>query len=101
MLSNERPEVSGILLPHSFACRRERLARIASSDDVNCSSKDVCWESFKVRENRSRIQPTLFHLRNQVCNDEGFDLHISDDSIVDSSVVKSSFDTTISAAKTE
>ena len=45
------------------------------------------------------IQLTRLHLRDQVGNGEGFDLHISDDPMVDSSKVKSSFNATVSGTK--
>ena len=95
------PEMTGVLLPASLSSRAKRLARISSSDDVNAVSKEVCWEGFKIRPNRCGIQFTRLHLRDQVCNGEGFDLHISDDPMVDSNKVKSSLDATVSGTKTD
>ena len=99
MLSDVRPEVTGIALALSFAGPAKRLARVAASDDVNAASKEMCWEGFKIRPKRGGIQLMRLHLRNQVRNSEGFDLHISDDAMVDSSKAKSSFDATVSGAK--
>ncbi|MDA9091501.1 hypothetical protein N9J84_05275, partial [Porticoccaceae bacterium] len=81
MSPDKRPEVSGIVCAFSVAGSGERLARITASDKVNAVSKEVCWEGFKIRPNRCGIQLTPFHLRNQVRNGEGFDLHISEDSM--------------------
>jgi len=91
-----RPQVSGVFVTEALSSRAKRLARISSSDEVNAVSKEVRWEGLKVRVNRGCIQLTRFHLRNQVRNGEGFDLHISEDSMLDSSKVKSSFDSSIS-----
>ena len=95
------PKVSGIFVPESPSRCAERLARIAASDDVNCASKEPHWEGFKVRPNRCRSQLTRFHLRNQVGSGEGFDLHISEDSMLNPGELKSSLDATISGAKCE
>ena len=96
-----RPEVSGVVCPGSFPGGWEWLAGRAASEDVNSVSKAVHWQGFKVRPNRGCIQLTRFHLRNQVCNGEGFDLHMSDDSMSDASELKSSLDATIAGAKRE
>jgi hypothetical protein len=80
----------------AFSSRAKRLARVAASDEINCASKKACREGFKIRVNRCRVQLTRFHLVNQFRNGEGLDLHISDDSMLDPSKVKSSFDSSIS-----
>lgn len=91
----------GVVGAKPSPCGAEWLARIAASEDVNTASKQVTWEGFKVRVNRCGSQQTVFHLLDQVGNGESFDLHISEDSMVDASKVKSSFDSSISAAETE
>ena len=99
MFSDVGPEMTGVLLPASLSSRTERLTRISASEEVNAVSKEMCWEGFKIRVNRCGIQLTRFHLVNQVRNRVGFDLHISEDSMVGASKVKSSFDATVSATK--
>jgi len=95
------PEVSGVIGAHSSTSGAKGLTWVPPSDEINAVSKEVCREGFKVRPNRCGSQLTRFHLRNQVGNGEGFDLHISDDSMLDSSKVKSSFDSTVSCAESK
>ena len=92
------PEVSGVILSFSFSRLREWLTGIASSNNVNSVSKDFRREGFKIRVNRCGIQEILFHLCDQVFDCEGFDLHITDDSMAKSGKLKSSLDSTVSAA---
>jgi len=101
MFSDVGPEMAGIFFTLAPSRCTERLARIASSDEVNAASKEMCWEGFKIRVNRCGIQLTRFHLVCQVRNGEGFDLHISEDSMVGASKVKSSLDATVSATKAD
>jgi hypothetical protein len=97
-VADVRPEVSGVFFSKSLSCGTKGLARITASEDVNSVSKWLHWQGFKIRPHRCGIQLTLFHLGNQVRNGEGFDLHMSDDSMFNSGKVKSSFDSTISCA---
>tara|TARA_B100001121_G_C18656801_1_gene606821 strand:+ start:898 stop:1362 length:465 start_codon:yes stop_codon:yes gene_type:complete len=94
-----RPEVSGVVFAFSFPCCGKWLTRIAASEDINSVSKAVHWQGFKIRPYRCGIQLTRFHLCNQVRNGEGFDFHMSDDSMFKSGKLKSSFDSTIAGAK--
>jgi len=96
-----RPEVPGIIFSCSLSGRGKWLAGISPSDNANSVSKAFHWEGFKIRPNRCGSQLSRFHLRNQVGNGEGFDLHMSDDSMSKPSKLKSSLDTPISCAKTE
>lgn len=93
--------MSGVVGALPLSGGAERLAGIPASNEVNASSKQSCREGFKVRPNRSGSQGTLFHLRDQVGNGEGFDLHISGNPVGYACEVNSSFDATISGAKRE
>ena len=99
--SDERPEVSWVVFSESFTCCCKWLAGITTSDDVNAVSKQVRWEGFNIRVYRCGRYDPVFHLVNQVRNGEGFDLHISEDSMFKPGKVKSSFESTISAAKAD
>ena len=101
MFSDVGPEMSGIFFSLAPSRCAKWLARVASSDEVNAVSKEMCWEGFKIRVNRCGIQLTRLHLVCQVRNGEGFDLHISEDPMVGASKVKSSFDATVSATKAD
>tara|TARA_R110002096_G_scaffold414842_1_gene616151 strand:- start:2834 stop:3133 length:300 start_codon:yes stop_codon:yes gene_type:complete len=64
--SNGRPKVAWIFHPFTLPGVAEWLAREAARHDVHQSSKLPPWEIVQVREHRSRIQASRFHLRNQV-----------------------------------
>jgi hypothetical protein len=95
---DEGPQMPRVFVTEPFACGTKRGTRITASNKVNSVSKEVRWEGFSVRPYRRGMKQLVFHLRNQVRNDEGFDLHISDDSMSKPGKVKSSFDATISRA---
>ena len=96
------PEVSlFVICSGTSSGLRKRLTGIAPSKDVNSVSKDFRREGFKIRVNRCGIQEILFHLCDQVFDCVGFDLHITDDSMFKSGKLKSSLDSTVSAAKRE
>jgi len=98
MFSDPRPEVAGVIFSGALSCCAERLAGITASDELNAISKAVHWQGFKIRPDRRRNHPPLFHLRNQVGSGVGFDLDMSDDSMLKSGELKSSFDATVSCA---
>ena len=79
----------------------EGLAWEASSEDIHLSTKLSEREFFKVREHRARIQEARFHLRNQVCGCEGFDLHMSDFSHIWENSSESNSDPFVSTTKGE
>ena len=56
----------------------EGLAGESSREDVHQATKRFAIEGFNICPDRRRIQFSRFHLRNQVCTGERFDLHISD-----------------------
>jgi hypothetical protein len=70
--------VSRIFHASLLACGGEWLTREATRDDVHDASKVLPWEVVQVCEHSRCIQSALFHLRNQVRDCEGFDLHTSD-----------------------
>jgi hypothetical protein len=96
-----RPEVPGVFCTSSLSSRTERLAGITASEHVNAVSKALRWQGFKIRPHRSRNQFSLFHLRNQVGNCEGFDLHMSDDSMRKPGKLKSSLNAAVPSAEAE
>ncbi len=56
----------------------EGLAWESAREDVHQATKRFAIEGFNIRVDRCRIQLRRFHLRNQVCDGESFDLHMSD-----------------------
>jgi hypothetical protein len=70
--------VSGVGFATSFASDTERLARIACKDEIKASSKSLCREGSQVWPQSFDSQLSLFSLRNQVRQSEGFDLHCND-----------------------
>ena len=101
LLQDKRPEVSWVFCSKLVSGNREWLAWIPSSEDVHFSSKSFSWEGFNIRPNRCGSHLIRLHFLHQVCNDVCFDFHASDDSMVDSSKAKSSFDSTVSGAKAD
>lgn len=101
MIAYKRPKVSFVFFSFSAPSKGEWCAGVSASDALNFVSKDLCWESFKVRPNRRWIQNTLFHLASQVFADEGFDLHIADCSYWADSAFKTSFESSDAGTKTE
>jgi hypothetical protein len=71
---NEGPEVTRVVCSLLQPGEREGSARISTHKSCKLVSKRECIEGFKIRPNRCGSQYTLFHLLNQVFNDEGFDL---------------------------
>ena len=98
---NKRPEVAGIVFAKSISGGAEWLAWVATSEDVHLSTKVCPWEGFKIRPNRSRVQESLFHFRNQVCTGEGFDLTKSDCAQSWEDSFESKFNAAISGTKSE
>lgn len=56
-----RPEMARVVHALSLACNRERLARIARSDDVHRAAPRAAVEGSNVVPDRCRIQGRLFH----------------------------------------
>ena len=67
-----RPEVARILAAEPSACDRERLARIARSDDVHRTTPRAAVEGSNVVPDNSLIQGRVFHPRHESGCGEGF-----------------------------
>ena len=63
--SDMRPEVARILGTEPSACDRERLARIARSDDVQCAAPRAAVEGSNIVPDNSLIQGRIFHPRHE------------------------------------
>tara|TARA_R100000231_G_scaffold82289_3_gene62921 strand:- start:226 stop:618 length:393 start_codon:yes stop_codon:yes gene_type:complete len=75
---DSRPQVPRILHAFTLAGRTEGLTRETARDNIHRSRKSPEIDFSKARENRSRIQLSRFHLRDQVGDAEGLPLHITD-----------------------
>jgi hypothetical protein len=95
---DEWPEVSWVFGAFAQSSGAKRLAGITASEHINSVSKAVCWQGFKIRPHRCRNQLSRLHLCNQVRSGEGFDLHMSDCSMLIPGKLKSSLDATVSSA---
>jgi hypothetical protein len=71
---DKRPEVSWVFGAEALAGCAEWLARVAAREDVHAAVKLGPWEGFKIRPDRSWVQKSRFHFRDQVRAGEGFDL---------------------------
>jgi len=67
-----RPEMAWILAAEPSACDRERLARIARSDDVHRAAPRAAVEGSNVVPDNSLIQGRVFHPRHESGCGEGF-----------------------------
>jgi hypothetical protein len=67
-----RPEVARVVRAPAFACDRERLARIARSDDVHRTAPRAAVEGSNVVPDNSLIQGRVFHPRHESGCGEGF-----------------------------
>jgi hypothetical protein len=71
-------QVSWVFVSFLQSSIGEGLAWESSREDVHQPTKRFALEGLNIRPDRCLIQRSRFHLRNQVCDGEGFDLHISD-----------------------
>ena len=76
-----RPEVAWILGATPFACDRERLARIARTDQIHRAAPRSAVEAGNVVPYRRAIQGRVFHPRHESGCSEGFPLDIAHSSI--------------------
>ena len=76
-----RPEVAWILGTEPSARDRERLARIARSDDVHRAAPRSAVEGSKVVPDNSLIQGRVFHPRHESGCGEGFPLDVAHSTI--------------------
>jgi hypothetical protein len=75
------PEVARILAAEPSACDRERLARIARSDDVHRAAPRSAVEGSNVVPGNSLIQGRVFHPRHEGGCGKGFPLDIAHSTI--------------------
>ena len=66
------PEVARVVRASAFACNRERLARIARSDDVHRAAPRAAVEGSNVVPDNSLIQGRVLHPRHESGCGEGF-----------------------------
>jgi hypothetical protein len=67
-----RPEMAWILAAEPSACDRERLARIARTDDIHRAAPRAAVEGSNVVPDNSLIQGRIFHPRHESGCGEGF-----------------------------
>jgi hypothetical protein len=67
-----RPEVARVVRAPALACDRERLARIARSDDVHRAAPWAAVEGGNIVPDNSLIQGRVFHPRHESGCGEGF-----------------------------
>ena len=72
------PEVPGVIHSSTSAGERERLARVARADEINCSTPASAVEGSQVGPYRSRSQEVFFHARCQYRSRMSFPLHETD-----------------------
>ncbi|SNR71750.1 hypothetical protein SAMN06265378_1207 [Paracoccus sediminis] len=68
---NMRPEVARVVRAPAFACDRERLARIARSDDIHRAAPWAAVEGSNVVPDNSLIQGRVLHPRHESGCGEG------------------------------
>ena len=76
-----RPEVAWIPGTEALACNRERLARIARSDDIHRAAPRAAVEGSNVVPDRRAIQGRVFHPRHESGCGEGFPFDMAHSSI--------------------
>jgi hypothetical protein len=94
------PEMSWVVLAKSFPCGAERLARVASREDVHFAAKLLPREGLNIRPDRCRIQASRFHFSDQVRAGERFDLAKSDCSQIWDCSLESEINAAVPGAQT-
>ncbi|KGB82171.1 hypothetical protein JT55_09180 [Rhodovulum sp. NI22] len=79
--SDMRPKVARVVRAPAFARDGERLARIASSDDVHRAAPWAAVEAGNVVPDRCRIQGRVFHPRHENGRGVGFPFDMAHSSI--------------------
>ena len=79
--SDVRPEVARIRFTEAAAGDRERLARVACSEDIHETAPWSAVEGCKVVPDRRRIQGFVFHPRHESGCCEGFPLDVTHSAI--------------------
>lgn len=67
-----RPEVPRVVRAPALSRDRERLARIARSDDIHCAAPRAAVEGSNIVPDNSLIQGRVFHPRHESGCGEGF-----------------------------
>jgi hypothetical protein len=75
------PEVARVVRAPAFACDRERLARIARSDDVHRAAPRATVEGGNVVPDRRAIQGRVFHPRHEDGRGVGVPLDVTHSAI--------------------
>ncbi len=75
------PEVTRVVRAPAFACNRERLARIARSDDVHRAAPRAAVEGSNVVPDNSLIQGRIFHPRHESGCGVGFPFDVAHSTI--------------------
>jgi hypothetical protein len=73
-----RPEVPWVFRAALLAGAGEGLTRIARSEDIHNSAPRLAIEGFKIRPNRTRIERSVFHTRDQLFDGSCFVFHEAD-----------------------
>jgi hypothetical protein len=100
-IAYKRPKVSGVIRSESLSGVTERLTGISAREQVYFVSKAFPWEGFKIRPDRSAVQESRFHFRNQVCARIGFDLTKSDRAQIADCSSESEINSTVPGAKAD
>ena len=76
-----RPEVARVVGTPAFASDRERLARIARSDDIHRAAPRAAVESGNIVPDRRAIQGRVFHPRHENGRGEGVPFDVTHSTI--------------------
>lgn len=76
-----RPEMAGIVGAAAASGKREGLAGIAGSEDMNAAAPRAAVEGLNVVPDRRRIQGRVFHPRHEGRRGEDLPLDVTDSSI--------------------
>jgi len=96
-----RPEVARVVRAPALASDRERLARIARSDDVHRAAPRAAVEGSNIVPDRSPIQGRVFHPRHENGRSVGFPFDMAHSSISGQGDGESEVDATSAGAERE
>ncbi len=96
-----RPQMTRVGFAAALAGDAERLARVARSDQIHCSTPRAAVKGAKVRPNRSRVQGAVFKARRQEGRDSSFPFHETDGSSCWVSDSQPKIEPTVSGAERE
>lgn len=98
---NVRPEMAWIGIAEAATRDRERLARVARSEDIHEAAPRSAVEGCKVVPDRCRIQGFVFHPRHESGCCEGFPLDVTHSAISGTGDVEAEVETACSGAERE